>query len=110
MKTLPLSQGKVAIVDDEDYEQAAQFKWSATLNSRPGRKPKWYVHRKAYVNGVRTTIYLHRWLVDCPDGFVVDHIGGCGLDNRRSNLRIVTQAENMQNVRREPRTEVECFL
>lgn len=108
MKTLPLSQGKVAIVDDEDYEQAAQFKWSATLNSRPGRKPKWYAHRKAYINGVRTTVYLHRFLTSCPDGFVVDHINGDSLDYRRSNLRICTQAENLRNIK--PRTEVECFL
>lgn len=110
MKTLPLSQGKVALLDDEDYERAAQFKWSATLNAKPGRKEKWYAHRKERFEGRIRTVYLHRWLVACPPGFVVDHRNADGLDNQRENLRIVTQAENLRNVKREPRTEVECFL
>lgn len=44
------------------------------------------------------TIYMHREIMDCPKGFVVDHISGNGLDNTRENLRIVTQAENTQNL------------
>ncbi len=45
------------------------------------------------------TTHLHRYLMQPPDGLVVDHINGNSLDNRRANLRIVTQAQNMQNMR-----------
>lgn len=42
-------------------------------------------------------IYLHRFITNVPKGMVVDHINGNKLDNRRENLRICTQSENMAN-------------
>lgn len=50
-----------------------------------------------------TPVKLHRWIMNAPKGLVVDHINGDTLDNRRSNLRIVTQAQNLQNIHRVPR-------
>lgn len=44
-----------------------------------------------------TGVHLSRFLMDCPKGLVVDHIDGDPLNNRRGNLRIVTQGENSQN-------------
>lgn len=41
--------------------------------------------------------YLHRFLLDAPDGKLVDHINGDTLDNRKRNLRIVTPSENVEN-------------
>ena len=84
MREVKLTQGKVAIVDHDDYDWLNQWKWSLS-----GR----YVHRKA---GKRT-IYLHRLICGNPKGMVCDHINGDPLDNRRSNLRICHQKDNTRN-------------
>ncbi|MBB6677499.1 HNH endonuclease [Cohnella lubricantis] len=43
-------------------------------------------------------MHMHREVLNAPDGFEVDHINGNTLDNRKSNLRIVTHQRNMHNV------------
>jgi len=45
----------------------------------------------------RTTLKMHRLVVDTPKGMSTDHINGDGLDNRKQNLRICTHAENQRN-------------
>ena len=94
MKTIPLTQGKVAIVDDEDYEELMKHKWYA--NKRPDGR--WYaVRRGPLLGGRRKTIYMHRALMAGASPLQVDHINGDGLDNRRANLRLVTQSVNQRN-------------
>lgn len=94
MKTIPLTQGQVALVDDEDYEYLMQWKWCAAWNGntyyafRGGKKE----HGKK-----RQMIKMHRDLLDTPRGLEVDHLNGNGLDNRRCNIRNCTHKENMQN-------------
>ena len=53
--------------------------------------------------GARRRVYLHRWLLDAQPGQLVDHIDGNKLNNRRSNLRLVTRSQNQAN-RRHNRT------
>lgn len=79
-------------VDAEDAEWVARHKWQSVGNgtSAVGRDP--YV--AGQMNGKRC--YLHRIVIEAPDGEHVDHIDGDSLNNRRANLRLVTHAENMK--------------
>jgi hypothetical protein len=72
------------------------FKWHALKRPRDGR---FHVMRSS--SGPKRSIYLHRWLLDAPDGVEVDHRNGNGLDNRRENLRLCTRAQNARNFRRD---------
>lgn len=99
MKTIPLSRGLVAIVDDEDFGFLSQFKWCATT----GRSELYYAVRNSpRGSGPRKHIQMHRLLCSVPEGFQVDHINGDSLDNRRSNLRPATNGQN--NVNQGPRS------
>lgn len=86
MKTLELSQGYKTIVDDEDYEKLAKYKWHSRVTKNT-------VYAKRSEHG--KTIYLHKEILSSND--MIDHINGNGLDNRRSNLRICTRSENLMN-------------
>lgn len=100
MKEIPLSRGLVAIVDDEDFDWLNQWKWYAGNN---GKARTMYAIRMAAVEGKRRKFRMHREIMNPPDGMEVDHINHNGLDNRRSNLRIVTSSQNSRNTRK-PRT------
>jgi hypothetical protein len=93
MKEIPLSRGKIALVDDEDYSELAKFKWCAHPN--PSRI--FYATRNMPNGKSRKTIRMHRVILPPPPGKEIDHINGNGLDNRKENLRIVTRRVNQQN-------------
>jgi hypothetical protein len=95
MKEIPLTQGKIAIVDDQDYEMLSHWKWSVMHNGQ-----KWYAQRVDYEN--RKTILMHRVITDAPSGMDVDHANGDGLDNRRENLRVCTRSQNLANQSAKP--------
>lgn len=100
MKTIPLQNEKVALVDDEDFERLNQYHWFAESNC--GRT--WYAVRKIKVIGSKKykqkRIWLHREIIgDPPMGYVTDHIDGNGLNNQKNNLRFVTIRQNSQNRR-----------
>jgi len=94
MKKIPLTQGKIALVDDEDYERVSKFKWHAA--NEGGR---WYAKRKLLLSegrGRRKSVTMHRFILDYPDS-LIDHISHKTLDNRRSNLRLCTAQQNFRN-------------
>jgi hypothetical protein len=88
--TLILTRGQIAIIDLVDMPLVAGHKW-CSLRAPNGR---WYAKR------TKACIYLHRVILAAPDHLDVDHIDHDGLNNRRSNLRLVTRMQNNHNQRK----------
>lgn len=95
MREIQLTKGRVALIDDADFERVSQHKWSA--GNYPGRHSngkrcgeKWYA--KARIGKI--WVYLHRFIMDAPKGMVVDHLDNDGLNCQRANMQLVTSGEN----------------
>ena len=92
-KEIQLTQGKVAVVDDDLFNYLNQFKWFA--NNING---KFYVVRNITVSkNKKNVIYMHRFIMKPNKGMVIDHLDGNTLNNQKNNLRICTHTENMRN-------------
>lgn len=90
MMEIPLTQGKIAIVDDADYERLRIYHWSCCKTG--------YAMRGFRENGKKVYLKMHHAILGKPPrGYVVDHINGNRLDNRRGNLRFVTYQQNSFN-------------
>jgi len=124
-RKIPLTQGQYAIVDPDDYPRLAKYKWRIC---RTKGKNVTYAERSIRLpNGKYSRTLMHREVLSLPalskvevskgqltdvpvgtpagppprrEGYVIDHINGSGLDNRRANLRPATVAQNAQNSRR----------
>lgn len=95
---IALSQGLHAIVDDCDAARVTQFKWAAKpVGRRTGGFYGFRSMRKGGAGQGKTTVYLHRFILNAPANLLVDHINADGLDNRRCNLRLVTASQNCAN-------------
>jgi hypothetical protein len=112
VKEIKLTQGKVALVDDEDFETLNVHKWHAYLDGHV-----YYVVRGIHILGVGwTTEKLHRRVLslvvnrDLTKGEHCDHINGDGLDNQRVNLRVATKAQNGRNCRRRAANPASRYL
>jgi hypothetical protein len=102
-RIIPLTKGLVAIVSPQDYDRLSAFKWYADK-----RDNTWYANRWARSKANPAKQYrvrMHREVLCTPDDLFVDHQNHNGLDNRRSNLRIATLAENGCNKRK---TSAKC--
>jgi hypothetical protein len=89
MKSISLTQGKFADVDDEDYDHLMSRKWQARFDGK-----NWYAVTRV---GSRR-VSMHRMIMGIEDPKVeVDHRDGNGLHNWRGNLRVCTRAQNLSN-------------
>lgn len=93
-RRIPLTQGKVALVDAADYDSVSRFKWHAHKDnstfyaSRAGKRKEGKCGK---------TISMHRFLTNWA---MTDHIDGNGLNNQRRNLRPCTSRQNSANYRK----------
>lgn len=102
---VPLTQGQIAIVDEEDVEFVGRWNWQAhcATKTRDTEQPKYYGRRYVGKEEERQVHELmHRAIgsrfLPLTDELEIDHKNGNGLDNRRANLRVATRGQNMQNV------------
>lgn len=98
MKSIELSQGRFAQVDDCDFELFNRFSWFLSV---PGRSPNLaYAVRKIRLpSGGYSKVLLHREIMGNPIGQEVDHIDHDGLNNQRTNLRLASPSQNQANSR-----------
>jgi AP2 domain-containing protein len=87
MNTIPLTQGRVAIVDSRDFEWLSKWKWHFTFYGYAARR-----------DGKRgTMLYMHREILGLKRGEMGDHANMDRLDNRRDNIRKCDKAQNSIN-------------
>jgi len=94
MKSITLRNGEQTIVDDDDYEYLSQFKWRLDNYG--------YARRGRRINKKYSLIYIHRLVNKTPEGFMTDHINRDKLDNRKTNLRSVSNSINQYNTALRP--------
>ena len=100
MKTIELTKGYVAIIDDGDYEMLAAHKWSAHENKHKDGAIRTVYARRGCVEKKRyKNVFMHREVLGAGRDQTVDHINSNGLDNTRKNLRLCTSSQNSQNSR-----------
>lgn len=95
-RLIPLTQGKFAIVDAEDYDWLSKYTWRFINTSKTGYASGYF----GYHNGKPIEIKMHRLIMSVRPGLEVDHINGNGLDNRRCNLREYTRRQNGINIKK----------
>lgn len=92
--------GRVALVDDEDYELVAAHSWWVLEFERKGRKAGPYAYTKVRRDdGRQTWLYMHNLIMGRK---WIDHIDHGGLNNQRHNLRAASRAQNQHNQQARP--------
>lgn len=91
MREIPLTQGKIAVVDNADYARVAAFKWHFNTG-------------RAVRRDGDGSILMHRFILNPPSWMCVDHINNDKLDNRRANLRLASHSQNSMNAASRRRT------
>ena len=96
-RRIPLTQGKYAIVDPDDFYWLSKHKWTA---ARVYTKFYAVRYEGSKTSGKRKSYRMHREVAHTPEGLECDHINGNSLDNRKANLRSATRQQNCWNSRK----------
>lgn len=98
-RLIPLTQGKFALVDEEDYERVSKLNWVYC----PRRKTTGHAYRIQFQwlgvgkKPIQKHIRMHRFILGAPSNMQVDHKDGNPLNNQKSNLRLCTHLQNSRN-------------
>jgi len=87
-KEIPISNGMISLVDDENFEEISKYEWHINYK---------YAQTFFYIDDKRICKKLHHLILDVPDGMEIDHIDHDGLNNQKSNLRVCTHQQNTMN-------------
>lgn len=90
VKVVQLTKGWIAFVDAIDFDRVSQHTWQSSRSEKQ-------VYAKTTIDG--RGVYLHRFVLNAVMPNYVDHRNGNGLDCRRANLRLATNAQNVRNQR-----------
>ena len=104
VREIQLTQGKVALVDDADFEWLNQWKWHARFDNG-----NWYAERCERQSGREIRIPMQRQILNTPTGKMSDHRDGNGLNNQRHNLRACSHSENLHNQKLQTRCKSSRF-
>ena len=90
-RKIPIGKGIEAIINESDYLLVSPYTWwiGSGRNSHT-------LYACATINGHKTK--MHRLIMNATKGQIVDHINGCGIDNRRQNLRLCSHSQNSANM------------
>lgn len=93
MLEIPLTQGYIALIDDEDYLLIENFSWNVWKRDQ-------FIYARAWERKpatIRKKVFMHTVIMDTPEGMLVDHLDGNGLNNQRYNLRVTNKTGNNNN-------------
>lgn len=97
---ITLNSGHIVLIDDADYGLVSGLTWHISANRRGRIKGAYaFVKMNHPLWGKKRRIAMHRLIMGFPENMMVDHINCNTLDNRRSNLRVATAAQNVWNAR-----------
>jgi hypothetical protein len=92
-----LSRGLVTKIDEDDYDRLSQYNWCA---NKGNKNDTFYAVRGIRRDGKYAHVFMHREIMEASPDIFVDHINHDTLDNRRCNLRLCKQSENLLNKHR----------
>lgn len=93
MAEITLTKNKIATIDEE-FSHLKECRWYCNIM-------RYAVRQFNSGDGKQSTMFLHHAVIGFPlNGFVVDHIDNNPMNNRRSNLRLVSHRENLSNLKR----------
>lgn len=97
VKQVPLTQGKVALVDDEDFDRVMTLKWCVYRGGKDS--PRWYAKHDFWNGGDQYSELMHRFILGDYSSPDIDHKDKDGLNNQKENLRPATRSQNNANSR-----------